>query len=56
MRDIAGTLLYKICDAVGTLSVFFIITDDFKAKYLVALGISTIISTLLPYEVSRKEG
>ncbi|ADH03386.1 gp240 [Bacillus phage W.Ph.] len=55
MKEIFGKLLYRIFDAIGTLSVFFIVTDGLKWKYVILLFVSAILSTMLPYEVGRKE-
>jgi len=56
MRESLGKLFYRLFDAMGTLSVFFIVTDGFKWKYAVILFVSAILAVLLPYEVRRKEG
>ncbi|WP_179195094.1 hypothetical protein [Bacillus thuringiensis] len=55
MRDSLGKLFYRLFDALGTLSVFFIVTEGFNWKYVTTLLVSAVLAVLLPYEVRRKE-
>ncbi|AHZ10629.1 hypothetical protein [Bacillus phage Megatron] len=50
-----GRLLYTISDAIGTISIFLMVTEGFSWTYLIALLTSGVISAFLPYEVRRVE-
>ncbi len=55
MRDAIGKLFYRTFDAIGTLSVYFIITEGFSLKYVIALVASAVLQSFLPYKLTKEE-